>query len=60
MANPSPVRSDVSSWAYECVTCSYQIDVDSVQAMPECPNCNGPRAWEFRSGDHSEDEYPDD
>ena len=60
MASPIPARSDSSSWMYECVNCSHEIEVDAVQAMPTCPNCNGPCLWEFRSGDHGEDDYPDD
>ena len=59
MANPIPARRDASTW-YECVNCSYQIDVESVQAMPTCPNCNGPCAWEFRSDGHSQDDFPED
>ena len=43
---------------YECLNCGHQIDVESIQAMPTCPNCNGPRVWTFRSDRHSEDEYP--
>ena len=59
MANPIPARRDASSW-YECVNCSYQIDVESVQPTPTCPNCNGPHVWEFRSDAHSTDDYQDD
>ena len=43
MANPIPARRDASSW-YECVNCSYQIDVESVGPTPTCPNCDGPAA----------------
>jgi rubrerythrin len=60
VAHPIPVRSEASSWVYECVNCGYQIDTQFVQAMPTCPSCNGPRSWEFRSDGHSKDEYPDD
>jgi len=60
VASPTPARSDSSSWMYECVNCSHEIEVEAVQAMPSCPNCNGPRVWEFRSGDHGEDDYPAD
>ena len=60
MAKTIPARSDSLSWMYECVNCSYQIDVESAQAMPTCPKCDGPRVWEFRSGGHSEDDCPDD
>jgi DNA-directed RNA polymerase subunit RPC12/RpoP len=59
VANPISARRDASSW-YECVNCSYQIEVESVQAMPNCPSCNSPRVWEFHSGGHSKDEDPDD
>jgi len=58
VASPIPVRSD-ASWVYECVNCSLQIDLQSVQAIPTCPNCNGPRIWEFRSRDDSKDDSAD-
>ena len=60
MASAIPAHSDTSSWMYECVNCGHQIDVESIQAMPTCPTCNGPRVWEFRCGGHSEDDYSDD
>ncbi len=60
MASPIPARSDVSGCVYECVNCGQQMDVESIQAMPPCPTCNGPRMWEFRSEGHSEDDDPDD
>ena len=60
MASPIPARSDASSWLYECVNCSFQIDVQSVQATPTCPNCNGPCVWEFRSRGESKDDSRND
>jgi predicted RNA-binding Zn-ribbon protein involved in translation (DUF1610 family) len=57
VANPLPAQSDSSTWAYACVSCSHQIDVESVQAMPTCPNCNGPCVWEFRCDGEND---PDD
>ena len=60
VASPIPARSDASSWLYECVNCSFQIDVQSVQTIPTCPNCNESGVWEFRSRDRSKDDSPDD
>ena len=59
MTNPIPAESDSSRW-YECVNCSYRIDVESVHAKPRCLNCSGPCVWEFRSGGQSTAESPDD
>lgn len=60
MANPIPVGSDVSSGTYQCANCGYQLQVQSVQSMPPCPNCEGPYAWQPRSGgDSMDDPYPD-
>jgi len=37
----------------ECANCGYQLQVQSMQSMPPCPNCEGPYAWEPRSGGDS-------
>lgn len=61
VANPIPVGSGVSSGTYERANCGYQLQVQSVQSMPPCPNCEGPYAWNPRSGgDSSDDPYPDE
>jgi predicted RNA-binding Zn-ribbon protein involved in translation (DUF1610 family) len=60
VASPYSAGSDSSSWIYECVNCNHEIEVEAVQAMPTCPNCKGPRVWEFCSSDHGEDEYRDE
>ena len=60
MANPIPVGSDVSSGTYECTTCGYELQVQSVQSLPPCPKCDGPYSWVSRSGgDSKDDPYPD-
>ena len=59
MADPILARSDSSNWMYECVNCGFEIDVESVRAMPTCPSCDGPRIWEFKSGSHSDDDHAD-
>jgi Zn finger protein HypA/HybF involved in hydrogenase expression len=60
MANPVPVGSDVSSGTYECANCGYKLQVQSVQSMPPCPNCEGPYSWSAVSGrDSTHDPYPD-
>ena len=39
MANPAPVGSDVSAGTYRCVNCGYEMDLESVQSLPPCPEC---------------------
>jgi DNA-directed RNA polymerase subunit RPC12/RpoP len=60
LSNPTSSPSDSSSWTYECVHCGYEIDSESIQAMPTCPKCDGPRMWEFHSGVHSADDVSND
>lgn len=60
MADPAPVGSDVSAGTYRCTNCAYELQVQSVQSRPPCPNCEGPQSWEIVSGaDSSEGPYPD-
>ena len=60
MADPIPVGSDVSAGTYECANCSYQLQAQSVQSLPPCPNCEGPYSWTARSGgDTRYDSYPE-
>jgi hypothetical protein len=60
MANPAPIGSDVSAGTYRCTNCDYEMQVQSVQSMPPCPNCGGPNEWEATSGgDSRDDPYPD-
>jgi hypothetical protein len=60
MAQTIPVGSDVSSGTYVCQSCGYELDVQSVQSLPPCPNCEGPYSWSAKSGgDAAEDPYPD-
>jgi hypothetical protein len=60
VANPVPVGSDVSSGTYACANCGYELQVQSTQSLPPCPNCEGPYSWQPRSGgDSTDDPYPD-
>ena len=56
MPDPIPASSDLAS-GYECVNCGYRIDLESVQPVPTCPNCNGPRVWEFSSGSEDDPDH---
>ncbi len=60
MADPIPVGSDVSSGTYECANCGYELQVQSAQSLPPCPNCQGPYSWKpLSGGDSLADPYPD-
>jgi rubrerythrin len=60
MATAIPVGSDVSAGTYRCENCGYELDVQSVESMPPCPNCEGPYSWTAMSGgDSKHDPYPD-
>jgi hypothetical protein len=60
MANPVPVGSDASAGTYRCTNCGYELQVQSVQSLPPCSNCEGPQEWQVASGgDSSKDPYPD-
>jgi len=48
MANPVPAGSDVSAGTYRCTSCGYELDVQSTQHLPPCPECaNG--EWTIRA-----------
>lgn len=60
MANPAPVGSDVQAGTYRCITCGYELGVQSVQSLPPCPKCEGPYGWNaLTGGDSAKDPYPD-
>jgi hypothetical protein len=60
VASTIPVGSDVSSGTYRCMNCGYDLEVQSVSSLPRCPNCDGPYAWEAKTGgDSVNDPYPD-
>ena len=45
MAHPISVGSDVSAGTSECPNCGYQLQVQSVESLPPCPNCEAPYVW---------------
>ncbi len=60
MADPAPVGSDAQAGTYRCITCGYELGVQSVQSLPPCPKCEGPYGWKtLTGGDSSKDPYPD-
>ncbi|HKI22921.1 MAG TPA: hypothetical protein VKA24_05830 [Gaiellaceae bacterium] len=59
MAEPVPAGSDVSSGAYVCTNCGYQIDVGSTQHLPPCPQCSNGEYTTVSGGDSRDDPYPD-
>jgi Zn finger protein HypA/HybF involved in hydrogenase expression len=61
MANPAPIGSDVSSGTYRCTSCGYELQVQSVESLPPCPECGGPNEWKtVTGGDSAQDPYPDE
>ena len=59
MADPAPIGSDVSAGTYRCTNCGNEIQVQSVQSLPPCSNCEGSNEWEaVTGGDSREDPYP--
>jgi Zn finger protein HypA/HybF involved in hydrogenase expression len=59
MAEPVPAGSDVSAGTYRCTNCGNQIEVDSTQSLPPCPDCqNGEWATVSGGGDSRDDPYP--
>jgi len=60
MATAIPVGSDVSAGTYQCENCGYELEVQSIDSMPPCPNCEGPYSWRAGSGgDSTNDPYPE-
>ena len=59
MANPAPIGSDVSAGTYRCTNCGHELQVQSVQSLPPCPQCTVPTSGRpLSGGDSREDPYP--
>jgi Zn finger protein HypA/HybF involved in hydrogenase expression len=59
MADPVPAGSDVSAGTYKCTNCGNELQVQSVQSLPPCPNCQNGSYTTVSGGDAAADPYPD-
>ena len=59
MADPVPAGSDVSAGTYKCTNCGQDLQVQSVQSLPPCPNCANGSYSTVSGGDSADDPYPD-
>lgn len=50
-----PAGSDVSAGTYRCTNCGNQIDVQSTQSLPPCPECNNGEWTAVTGGDAAGD-----
>jgi len=58
MAEPVPAGSDVSSGTYKCTSCGYELQIQSVQSLPPCPECANGKYTTLSGGDSKQDPYP--
>lgn len=58
MAEPVPAGGDVSAGTHQCTACGYQLDVDSTQHLPPCPECSSDSWHTSSGGDSVHDPYP--
>jgi predicted RNA-binding Zn-ribbon protein involved in translation (DUF1610 family) len=59
MADPVPAGSDVSAGSYQCTNCGYELQVQSTQHLPPCPQCSNGEYRTQSGGDSVDDPYPD-
>jgi predicted RNA-binding Zn-ribbon protein involved in translation (DUF1610 family) len=59
MADPVPAGSDVSAGSYQCTNCGYELQVQSTQHLPPCPQCANGEYRTQSGGDSVDDPYPD-
>jgi predicted nucleic acid-binding Zn-ribbon protein len=50
-----PAGSDVSAGTYRCTSCGNQIDVQSTESLPPCPECGNGEGIAVSGGDAAED-----
>lgn len=60
MANPVPAGSDVSAGTYQCTNCGFELDVQSTEHLPPCPECANGEWKALSGGDSADDPYPDE
>jgi hypothetical protein len=58
MADPVPAGSDVSAGTYQCTSCSYELQVQSITHLPPCPSCGNGSYKTLSGGDSVKDPYP--
>jgi predicted RNA-binding Zn-ribbon protein involved in translation (DUF1610 family) len=59
MADPVPAGSDVSAGTYRCTNCNYELQVQSTQHLPPCPECSNGEYATVSGGDSAGDPYPE-
>jgi hypothetical protein len=60
VADPVLTGSDVSSGTHRCISCGYDLQVQSTQHLPSALSCGAPNEWQSITGGGSvDDPYQD-